>query len=185
MTLYPDSGCETAAATPTHDQANQDQADTYPRPGTGKKKNDRKLDTAKSKRKHSRRIVKMAKLGENYCRLSQATKKQLKQVWRGKLEPEQLWWCITCHCVFRAADIRLYDEPGGEIFTVCPHCNSCTFYWWHGWPSLVLEGWTHRPELGRRFHFPHDWLEETVEEPGILCRLPSPTDAPQPSPDTA
>lgn len=161
-----------------------DQGDQELRPGTGKKDKNRKRDKAKNKRKHSRRIRKMVQLGENYCRLSEATKKQLKQVWSGKLEPEQLWWCLTCNRVFRAADIRLYDEPGGDIFTVCPYCSSATFFWWHGWPSLVMEGWTSRPELGKRFYLPCDWLEEEKEEPGIIGNALSSTDAPKPNPES-
>lgn len=106
---------------------------------------------------------------QSSIKLSEASPEQLAEVWSGKLEPRQLWWCVGCCKVFPASEIRVYDDaPHGEIFTFCPYCPSTRFYWWYGWPSNVLERWTARPEPGGFYPMPQDWLEEETEEPGII-----------------
>lgn len=99
--------------------------------------------------------------------LGEASPEVLALVWSGKFEPNQWWWCKHCEKVFPASAIWFYDGQ-----TYCAYCEApgSYLYWYHGWPSLVLDGWTFRPEQGKRYPLPCDWLEIEVEEPG--CAAP-------------
>lgn len=92
--------------------------------------------------------------------------------------PEQWWYCLLCRKVCQARSLEVFEDGEDGEDTHCPfcECSSHLMFWYHGWPSLVLDGWRPFPQEGDEFHLPRDWEGDNgPEEPGIKAiSLPYP-----------
>lgn len=87
-------------------------------------------------------------------------------IW-ANFNPEQWWWCYECSRVHQAKELRVRTIQR-KRYAACPFCRSARHLWWfHGWPSLVLDRWRPFPRSGDAFYLPEDWQGDNgPEEPG-------------------